>query len=132
MTRDVELTPAEATRARRRLRRLRADAEALRLVRLVAFWRDVPIETLVHTTRCAADIALSRQIAMYLVHTALSRNYDTVAVLFRRDRTTVAHACAQIEDLRDDRLWDRRLAAIEERFRPRQDTSAREASYAAA
>ncbi len=57
--------------------------------------------------------ALARQMAMYLAHVAFGLNYTEVGSIFARDRTTVAHACALIEDLRDDPVLDRALSALE-------------------
>lgn len=48
-----------------------------------------------------------RQIAMYLSHVVLSVPYRTIARAFGRDRTTVVHACAVVEDRRDDLGYDR-------------------------
>lgn len=48
-----------------------------------------------------------RQIAMYLSHVVLSVPYRTIARAFGRDRTTVMHACAVVEDRRDDAGYDR-------------------------
>lgn len=48
-----------------------------------------------------------RQIAMYLSHVVLSVPYGTIAVAFGRDRSTVAHSCAVVEDRRDDKAYDR-------------------------
>lgn len=48
-----------------------------------------------------------RQIAMYLSHVVLSMPYQTIAAAFGRDRTTVVHACAVVEDRRDDAAYDR-------------------------
>lgn len=48
-----------------------------------------------------------RQIAMYLSHVVLSVPYGTIAAAFGRDRSTVAHSCAVVEDRRDDKAYDR-------------------------
>ena len=64
-------------------------------------------------TRGRARIAFARQIAMYLSHVACGQSLTDVGRIFARDRTTVAHACARIEDLRDDRRFDRVLDLLE-------------------
>lgn len=64
-------------------------------------------------TRGRARIAFARQIAMYLAHVACGQSLTDVGRIFARDRTTVAHACARIEDLRDDRRFDRVLDLLE-------------------
>lgn len=47
-----------------------------------------------------------RQIAMYLSHVVLSVPYQTIGRSFGRDRSTVVHACAVVEDRRDDPGYD--------------------------
>ncbi len=50
---------------------------------------------------------------MYLAHVSLEERLGVVAAHFGRDRSTVAHACARIEDERDDPVLDRRLCGLE-------------------
>jgi chromosomal replication initiation ATPase DnaA len=50
---------------------------------------------------------------MYLAHVGLGMNLTEVARVFARDRTTVAHACARIEDRRDAAPFDRALDLLE-------------------
>ena len=65
--------------------------------------------------RRSLRIVTSRQLAMYLVHTMLGRTYHETAGVFGRDRTTVSHACARIEDMREDRgLFDRDVQRLED------------------
>jgi hypothetical protein len=66
----------------------------------------------------------ARQIAMYLAHVLLSRPQHDVALLFDRDRTTVAHAMHVVEDRRDDPRLERLIERIERRFE-RTRTAAR-------
>ncbi len=61
----------------------------------------------------AASIALARQTAMYLAHVAFSLSLTDIGELFSRDRTTVAHACRVVEELRDDPIMDKALAVLE-------------------
>jgi len=65
------------------------------------------------TTRGRARTAFARQIAMYLSHVVCGRTLTDVGRQFARDRTTVAHACAHIEDRRDDPRFDRTLDLLE-------------------
>lgn len=60
-------------------------------------------------TRGFAHVAFARQAAMYLAHIALGLSLTDVGRIFSRDRTTVAHACVVVEDLRDDWQLDRVL-----------------------
>jgi chromosomal replication initiation ATPase DnaA len=63
--------------------------------------------------RGRAQVALARQTAMYLAHVECSMSLTEVGILFQRDRTTVAHGCALIEDRRDNADFDRALQLLE-------------------
>lgn len=65
------------------------------------------------SSRGHANVALARQIAMYLAHVWGGLTLTAVGRHFGRDRTTVAHACRVIEDRRDDPGLDRIIAAME-------------------
>ena len=54
-----------------------------------------------------------RQITMYLANTALSLSLTAIGEALGRDRTTVGHACAVVEDRRDDAAYDAFVAAAE-------------------
>lgn len=73
----------------------------------------VALAELVATSRGSPRAALARQVAMYLCHVGFALNFEAIGRLFGRDRTTVAHACRVVEDRRDDRWFDRRLALLE-------------------
>lgn len=64
-------------------------------------------------SRGKAPVARARQVAMYLAHVSCGLSLTDVGIVFARDRTTVAHACAVIEDLRDDPVFDRALELME-------------------
>lgn len=107
--------PASRLRTRGRLLRFdrqRTDRRGWRLAELVAAERGVTIEALFEPARCTADIALARQLAMYLMHVEFGRLYADVGRFFRRDRTTVSHACALVEDMRDNREFDAMLERL--------------------
>lgn len=89
------------------------DRPAAAVAALVAQRRQVPMGLLLHRSRCKPEIAEARMLAMYLVHVVLGRSYSEVGQLFGRDRTTVAHACARIEDLRDDARFEDEVLAFE-------------------
>ncbi len=74
---------------------------------------NVPLAGLQARNRCKADVALARQVAMYLCHTTFSLLMTEVGLHFRRDRTTVAHACALVEDKRDDFAFDVLICQLE-------------------
>lgn len=64
--------------------------------------RDLPEGAARRRPRCHM-----RQIAMYLSHVVLSVPYQSIAIAFGRDRTTVVHACSVVEDRRDNAAYDR-------------------------
>lgn len=66
-----------------------------------------------HPTRGRSRIAFARQVAMYLAHVTFGLTLTAVGRAFGRDRTTVSHACALIEDARDDPDFDRTLELLE-------------------
>jgi hypothetical protein len=65
------------------------------------------------STRGRAPAARARQVAMYVTHVSCGMSLTDVGALFSRDRTTVSHACAVIEDQRDDPVFDRVLEMLE-------------------
>jgi len=74
---------------------------------------DVDQAQLCAYSRGVARAAHARQVAMYLGHVACRLSLTDVGRMFGRDRTTVAHACAVIEDARDDPAFDRALDLLE-------------------
>jgi chromosomal replication initiation ATPase DnaA len=73
----------------------------------------VPAEALLGRTRGPADVAFARQAAMYLAHVGLGLTLSEVGGIFGRDRTTVAHACARVEDRRSEAGVERLLNCLE-------------------
>jgi chromosomal replication initiation ATPase DnaA len=78
---------------------------------------DVPLDELRATGRCKSRAAFARQVAMYLAHTVFGVTLTRVGTMFGRDRTTVAHACAVVEDRRDAPRLDRALCIVESALR---------------
>lgn len=66
-----------------------------------------------HPGRSSLSVSRVRQIAMYVAHVALGFSMRDVGQGFGRDRTTVLHACHQIEDMRDDEEFDSIVAMVE-------------------
>lgn len=85
----------------------------LLVVELVSSFFEVSVESLRGRTRGIAPICQARQICMYLLHTSFSIPYPEIGQLFRRDRTTISHACMVVEDLRDDCGIDQNLTRLE-------------------
>ncbi|WP_244523148.1 helix-turn-helix domain-containing protein [Aerobium aerolatum] len=63
--------------------------------------------------RSLLSVARVRQIAMYVTHVELGLSMKDVGQGFARDRTTVLHACHQVEDLRDDIEFDTMVSRME-------------------
>ncbi|CAD5298790.1 DnaA protein helix-turn-helix [Bosea sp. 62] len=65
------------------------------------------------TGRGQRRIAFARQLAMYLTHVGFGLTLTQVGACFERDRTTVRHACALVEDRRDQPAFDLAVSALE-------------------
>ncbi len=63
--------------------------------------------------RKSGEICRIRQIGMYVAHVIVGLSMLEVGFGFQRDRSTVAHACHVIEDLRDDPDFERVIQMIE-------------------
>ena len=63
--------------------------------------------------RSRSEICRVRQIGMYVAHVIAGLSMNEVGIGFERDRSTVAHACHLIEDLRDDPDFERVIVMIE-------------------
>ena len=74
----------------------------------------VPVYVLFLTQRGKAKYALARQVAMYLMHICLGKTFSQIGRIFRRDRTTVSHACQLIEDKRENLNMDWTLSLMEQ------------------
>ena len=84
---------------------------------LLAYATGVALEEVRGRTRGAAEASFARQVAMYLAHVAGGMSLARVANAFRRDRSTVAHACHVVEDRRDELAFDVWIEALEEAMR---------------
>jgi chromosomal replication initiation ATPase DnaA len=62
----------------------------------------------------AMRAVFARQVAMYVASVGFGMSQARVAAAFGRDRSTVAHACRQIEERRDDPSFDRWIEALEQ------------------
>ncbi len=83
------------------------------LVSVIAAGFAIDPYAIVAPSRDTAPIALTRQVAMYVAHVTLGLSLTRVGHKFGRDRTTVAHACRLVEDLRDDAGFDFALEHLE-------------------
>jgi len=73
----------------------------------------VPQRAISRPGRGKARHVLARQAAIYLLHVVFSMPLQRLAALFRKDRTTISHACQCIEDRRDDAAFDAFLHDLE-------------------
>ena len=80
---------------------------------LVAAALSIDLRDMRAARRGRAGPAFARQTAMYLAHVKLGLRLSEVGRYFRRDRTTVAHACASIEDRRDDPACEAVIECLE-------------------
>ena len=81
---------------------------------LVAFaFHEDPSLVMAHR-RGSDRVSWARQVAMYLVYVTSGLSLAKVAAAFRRDRSTVAHACHLVEDRREDPHFDCWLEQMEE------------------
>ena len=71
-------------------------------------------------------LSLARQTGMYLAHVVGQLTLNETASLFRRDRSTVSHACINIEDRRDSPVFDLQIEYMEKRLRERIDAFRRD------
>ncbi len=83
----------------------------------------IPHAELLAPDRRGGAVARGRQMAMYLSHVVGRLSLNEVAREFTRDRSTVSHACINIEDSRDSLLADLQLDFMEHRLRERIDAS---------
>jgi chromosomal replication initiation ATPase DnaA len=109
----LRVEPQFAENVRDRRHATREDFGLADVLALVARDKHIPIRLLLHTSRCRADAARARHLAMYLAHVVKGISLTTIGSAFGRDRTTVSYACALIEDLRDDAAFDAELDALE-------------------
>lgn len=92
---------------------LRAAADARLTEAAVVAAAKVPLRALRDVRRGCGPVASARQTAMYLAHVVFGVSLTRVGICFGRDRTTVRHACALIEDRRDDHRVECGLNALE-------------------
>jgi hypothetical protein len=74
-------------------------------------------DNLLSDGRGSIQVASARQVAMYLTHVAFGMSLQRVGFAFARDRSTVAYACHQVEDRRDEPAFDNLLDQLEASLR---------------
>ena len=88
-------------------RTLEDQALAAFITQLVALATGVGAREIAAGSRCSGGVFQSaRQVAMYLAHTVCAWPLARVGSAFGRDRSTAAHACQRVEDMREDKAFD--------------------------
>ena len=70
-----------------------------RIMEAVANYFYIPVEQMISQNR-SKDVAYPRQMAMYMIRQELEYSFPDIAKIFKRDHTTVMHACNKIEEER--------------------------------
>ena len=73
---------------------------------LVCYAMGLATQSVLADSRGSAATCKARQMSMYLLHTTLGVSLSLVARAFNRDRSTVAHACNAVENMREDLALD--------------------------
>ena len=107
------MTIQDCEREERRSAEITTDGACRFIETLVCGVLGASLSELRGANRGRASTAFARQIAMYLAHVHLGLSLSQVGRNFGRDRTTVSHACARVEDSRDDPNFERVLVCLE-------------------
>ena len=86
-------------------------------LQLVAAVTGVPVEAMQGGTRISGPACRARWLALYLAHIGFGWPLERVGHAFGLNRTTVATACAWVEDHRDAADLDALLARLEDCIR---------------
>lgn len=70
-----------------------------RIMEAVANYFYIPVEQMISQNR-SKDVAYPRQMTMYMIRQELEYSFPDIAKIFKRDHTTVMHACNKIEEER--------------------------------
>lgn len=100
---------------RDRLEQSRREATCLKAVvaEVVCHAYGIRPDALEGPSRGMAHVSLARQVAMYLVSTVGNLDHAAVGRLFGRDRTTVRHACAVVENRRDEDTFEETMTLMQ-------------------
>lgn len=113
VVKDSQAARRDLSRTVRMRERERTIAICEAMIDIAAALFNVESRQLRQPGRTSQEVARVRQIAMYVTHVALGVSQTEIGIGFCRDRTTVLHACQIVEDLRDDREFDRIVAVVE-------------------
>lgn len=79
----------------------------------------VPHAELIVRDRRDANLSAARQASIYLAHVVGQLTLNEAAACFQRDRSTISHACINVEDRRDSPVFDLQMDYMEKRLRER-------------
>lgn len=101
---DAQQEPSSFPASKNAAEKWMSDCEAV--IDIVSAFFNVSSKDIRNSSRSIAPVARVRQVGMYVAHTVLQIPMKHVGRCFARDRTTVQHAVALIEDLREDHEFD--------------------------
>ncbi len=78
-----------------------------------ALAHNLPAGLMTYTGRGRKSVSSARHKAQYLCHVGFGMTLTMVGETFKRDRTSVAHACQQVEESRDTQNQDLALNCLE-------------------
>ena len=88
---------------------LRQQAQYNLILSYVAAAHHIRPEFLLAASRGSKHLSEARQTTNYLAHIVYGMNFTDIGHLAARDRTSIAHGCNRVEDLRDEPHRDRIL-----------------------
>lgn len=88
---------------------LRQRAQYNLILSYIAAAHNTRPEFLLADSRGSKHLSEARQVTNYLAHIVYGMNFTEIGYLAARDRTSIAHGCSRIEDMRDEPMRDRVL-----------------------
>ncbi|MGC6476549.1 MAG: helix-turn-helix domain-containing protein [Parvibaculales bacterium] len=73
----------------------------------------VPVLAIMGAKKGRQKVSEARQISQYLCHIIFSQTLSNIGIIFKRDRTSVSHACQRVEFLRDEAAHDLAIDYLE-------------------
>jgi chromosomal replication initiation ATPase DnaA len=91
------------------LERLRQRAQYNLVLSYMASAHRTKPEFLLANSRGSKHLSDARHVTNYLAHIVFGMNFTDISKMAMRDRTSIAHGCSRVEDLRDLEQYDRAL-----------------------
>ncbi len=83
----------------------------------VGIAHNIPAFAIMASKRGRARVVSARQRAQYLCHVGFAMSFTNIGKMFLRDRTTIAKACQNVEESRDNPSHDMALLLMESSLR---------------